>query len=248
MGLDAQAALLTALIFVAALLYASVGHGGASGYLAAMALVGVSATVMRPSALALNVLVSAVAVYRFYKVGAFSHRLFWPLALASVPCAFVAGSLTLPSHFYKPLIGAVLIYAALQSLRTAKASISVELKPVRTWLLVVIGACLGALSGLTGVGGGIFLSPILILCRWAQTKVVSGVAAAFILVNSLAGLAGLATKGVALPQSFVFWAVAALLGGYLGAEMGSKRLGNPNIQRLLALVLLVGGVKMISTA
>jgi uncharacterized protein len=248
MDLDAQAALLTGLIFVAALLYASVGHGGASGYLAAMALVGVSATVMRPSALALNVLVSAVAVVRFYKVGAFSHRLFWPLAVASVPCAFVAGSLTLPSHFYKPLIGAVLIYAAAQSLRTAKASVSVQLEPVRMWLLVVIGVCLGGLSGLTGVGGGIFLSPILILRRWAQTKVVSGVAAAFILVNSLAGLAGLATKGLTLPPAFVFWAAAALVGGYLGAEMGSKRLGNPNIQRLLALVLIVGGVKMITSA
>lgn len=248
MSWDAQATVLTGLIFVAALLYASVGHGGASGYLAAMALVGIPVTVMRPSALALNVLVSALATYRFYKVGAFSHRLFWPLAIASVPCAFVAGTLTLPTHFYKPLVGLVLIYAAVQSFRTAKASVSIELRPVQTWVLVVVGACLGALSGLTGVGGGIFLSPILILYRWASTKVVSGIAAAFILVNSIAGLAGISVRTVPVTTTFAFWAIAAVIGGYLGAEYGSKRLGNPAIQRLLSLVLMVAGIKMIATA
>lgn len=245
---DVRELVLTALIFLAALLYASVGHGGASGYLASMALVSIPVALMRPSALALNILVSLIATYKFARVGAFSHRLFWPLALASVPFAFLGGTLELPTYLYKPLVGVVLIYAAWQSYRTAKASSKVELSPVSTRVLVAVGACLGLLSGLTGVGGGIFLSPILILRRWASTKVVSGIAAAFILVNSLAGLGGIASKSIPVSSGLAYWAVAALVGGYLGAEFGSRRLGNPVIQRLLSLVLLVAGIKMIATA
>lgn len=245
---EVQELVLTALIFLAALLYASVGHGGASGYLASMALVSIPVVVMRPSALALNILVSLVATYKFARVGAFSHRLFWPLALASVPFAYLGGTLDLPTYLYKPLVGAVLIYAAWQSYRTAKASSNVALSPVGTWVLLVVGAILGLLSGLTGVGGGIFLSPILIMQRWASTKVVSGIAAAFILVNSLAGLAGIVSKSTSVSFGLAYWAVAALVGGYVGAEFGSRRLRNPVIQRLLSLVLLVAGLKMIATA
>lgn len=245
---DASELALTALIFLAALLYASVGHGGASGYLASMALVGIPVAVMRPSALVLNILVSLISTYKFFRVGAFSHRLFWPLALASIPFAYLGGTLELPTHLYKPLVGAVLLYAALQSYRTAKSSSDVELQPVGIGVLVVVGACLGLLSGLTGVGGGIFLSPILILRRWASTKVVSGIAAAFIMVNSLAGLAGIASKAMPVSFGLAYWVIAALVGGYLGAEFGSRRLGNPMIQRLLSLVLLVAGIKMIATA
>ena len=245
---DVRELVLTALIFVAALLYASVGHGGASGYLAAMALVSVPVALMRPSALVLNILVSFVATYKFARVGAFSHRLFWPLALASIPFAYLGGTLELTSHLYKPLVGVVLIYAAWQSFHTAQGSSNVELHPVKIWLLLVTGAALGLLSGLTGVGGGIFLSPILILGRWASTKVVSGIAAAFILVNSLAGFGGIASKAVPVSFGLTYWAAAALLGGYLGAEYGSRRLGNPMIQRLLSLVLLIAGIKMMATA
>jgi uncharacterized membrane protein YfcA len=242
-----QDALVAGLIFAAALLYSAVGHGGASGYLAAMALAGVSPSVMRPTALMLNILVSALATYRFLKVGAFSHRLFWPLAAASVPCAFLGGTLELPAHFYRPVVGLVLIYAAVQSYRRAQASVHVEIRPVATWLLIVVGALLGILSGLTGVGGGIFLSPLLILRRWAATKVVSGIAAAFILVNSIAGFAGLAVREVPAGTTLALWGTAAVVGGLLGSEFGSKRLGNPIIQRLLALVLLVAGSKMLAT-
>lgn len=239
---------LTALIFCAAWLYASVGHGGASAYLAAMALVGTPVDVMRSSALALNVLVALVATYKFARAGAFSHRLFWPLVATSIPCAFIGGLLDLPTAYYKPLVGAVLVYAAWQSFRTAPGSANVELRTPRTGVLVAIGAGLGLLSGLTGVGGGIFLSPLLIMQRWAATKVVSGTSAAFILVNSIAGLAGLAQKSLVLPTGLAGWAVAALVGGYIGAALGSRRLSNPIIQRLLALVLLIAGVKMIATA
>lgn len=245
--MDLHDILLTALIFGAALLYASVGHAGASGYLAAMALMGIAPAVMKPTALSLNVLVAVVATYRFYRVGAFSHRLFWPLAFASIPLAFIGGTLSLPSHYYKPLVGALLIYAAWRSFKTASTSAHVIIQPVGIPTLLAIGASLGLLSGLTGVGGGIFLSPILIFFKWADTKVVSGIAAAFIFVNSVAGLLGVMTHTQTLPASLPYWAIAAVIGGFVGAGLGSRKLGNPTIQRLLALVLLVAGLKMMLT-
>lgn len=248
LAMDAHAILTASLIFVAALLYSSVGHAGASGYLAVMALMAVPPTQMKFAALALNVLVAVIATFRFYRVGAFSHRIFWPLCLTSIPMAFIGGSVSLPGQYYKPIVGILLIYAAWKSYRTAKASANVELRPVSVPVLLAVGAALGLLSGLTGVGGGIFLSPILIFYRWASTKVVSGIAAAFILVNSVAALSGVVTGDYTVPSALPLWALAALVGGVLGAEYGSRRLGNPSIQRLLALVLLVAGIKMILTA
>ncbi len=240
--------ILAALILVAALLYSSVGHAGASGYLAAMALMGISPAVMKPTALTLNILVAVIATAKYYRVGAFSWHLFWPFALASIPFAYLGGSLTLPSHIYKPLVGAVLIYAAWRSFRTAHQPAQSTNGRPHLSLLLLAGAGLGFLSGLTGVGGGIFLSPLLLFFRWAEVKVISGIAAAFILVNSIAGLLGVITSAPALPSALPYWAVAAVIGGYVGAEYGSKRLGNPTIQKLLAVVLVVAGAKMIATA
>lgn len=240
--------ILAVLILIAALLYSSVGHAGASGYLAAMALVGVSPAVMKPAALTLNILVAIIATAKYYRVGAFSWHLFWPLALASVPFAYLGGTLTLPGHIYKPLVGVVLMYAAWRSFRTAHhASHIVHARP-HVMFLLLAGAALGFLSGLTGVGGGIFLSPLLLFFRWAQIKVISGIAAAFILVNSIAGLLGTITTAPTLPSALPYWAVAAVVGGYIGAEYGSKRLGNSTIQKLLAVVLAIAGAKMIATA
>ncbi|MES2299456.1 MAG: sulfite exporter TauE/SafE family protein [Pseudomonadota bacterium] len=236
------------LVFVAAVLYSSVGHAGASGYLAAMALASLPPAEMRPTALALNVLVAVIATYRFSSIGAFSHRLFWPLCISSMPLAYLGGTITLPGHFYKPVIGLVLLYAAWKSFQTAASAGSVETRPVAKPVLLVVGGVLGFLSGITGVGGGIFLSPVLILCRWANTKEASGVAAAFILVNSAAGLLGVFSTSQTLPSAFPFWAIAAMFGGIIGAEYGSRRLGNPSIQRLLSLVLLIAGLKMLLTA
>lgn len=249
MSTELENTVLAALIFIAAVLYASVGHGGASGYLAAMALVGLSPATMKPTALALNIFVSVIATYKFYRAGAFSWQLFWPLAIVSIPCAYIGGLLTLPGHIFKPLVGVVLLFAAWRTFKTANTFSQAPSRAAPLPLLLLSGAGLGLLSGLTGVGGGIFLSPLMLLFRWAETKVVSGIAAAFILVNSIAGLLGvLSTKTAALPAALPYWALAAVVGGYLGAEFGSKRLSNPNIRKLLALVLLVAGAKMLATA
>lgn len=237
--------LLALLIGMAALLYSSVGHAGASGYLAAMALLGVAPAVMKPAALALNVLVASIATVKFQRAGAFSWRIFWPLAITSIPCAWLGGTLALPGHIFKPVVGAVLLFAAWQLFRTAATPVVVAAREPSRWLLMPIGAGLGLLSGLTGVGGGIFLSPLLLLLGWAETRVVSGIAALFILVNSMAGLAGTLQTGATLPPALPLWAAAAAIGGWIGASYGSKKLAGTTIRRLLALVLVIAGGKML---
>ena len=234
-------------MLVAAFAYASVGHGGASAYIAAMALAGIAPADMRPIALALNLLVSGIATYKFARAGYFQWRLFWPFAVVSVPLAFFGGAITLPGHAYKVLVGIVLIYAAWQLWRSARAG--EEMREVRQPLLPVamaVGAVLGFLSGLTGVGGGIFLSPLLLIAGWAGTKQTSAVAAPFIFVNSAAGLlAGFAIKSASLPPQIGILAAAVLAGGWLGAEYGSRRFANPLIRRMLAVVLALAGAKML---
>jgi uncharacterized membrane protein YfcA len=237
--------ILTPLIFLAALLFSSVGHGGASAYLAAFALIGMAPASMRPAALCLNVLVASIGLYKFYRAGAFNWRLFWPIALTSVPAAFIGGQITLPNQTYKILVGLCLVFAAFTIFMHANKQDDVIVKPVAKPVLLGLGAGLGFLAGLTGVGGGIFLSPILLYFSWAKTKVISGVAAAFILVNSISGLMGVLTKSPILPAGLIYWALAAVLGGLIGAEYGSKRLTNPVIRKLLALVLLFAGSKMV---
>ena len=229
-------------IFAAALLYSSVGHGGASAYLAVMALAGVAPEEMRPAALTLNILVAGIGSWRFLRAGLFDGRLFWPVALASVPLAFLGGTITLPAVLYQPLVGLALLYAAWQffsdpvpSTRTARP---------HTLAVVLAGAAIGLLSGLTGVGGGIFLSPLLILLAWAPVRQTSGIAACFVLVNSIAGLAGARGAGTSLPEGLALWAVAAVCGGLLGTELGSRRLPPPVLRRLLGLVLAIAGAKM----
>ena len=240
-------ALLAAGMLVAAFGYASVGHGGASAYLAALALAGVAPSQMRPIALVLNILVSAIGTYKFWRAGYFRWRLFWPFAAVSIPLAFLGGAITLPGHAYKVLVGVVLIYAAWQLWHSARAG--AEMREVRdpplAWAMLV-GAALGLLAGLTGVGGGIFLSPLLLLLGWAGTKQTSAVAAPFILVNSIAGIAGaFAVKAATLPSQLWILALAVLIGGWLGAEYGSRRFTNPFIRRLLAVVLASAGAKMV---
>ncbi len=237
---------ISALFFFTALLYASVGHAGASGYLATMALMGMEPAFMKPTALGLNILVAAIATFKFYRVGAFSLRLFIPLVATSIPCAFIGGLVTVPGHVYKPLIGLVLIYSAWRSFATASTPLPMPPRNIERNYLLLAGALLGFLSGISGVGGGIFLSPLLLFLRAAQPKVISGIAAAFILVNSISGLLGSLSQGASLPQPFPYWAVVVIVGGYLGAEIGSKRLANPAILKMLGVVLLFAGIKMLA--
>ena len=244
---DPIVALLAAGMLVAAFAYASVGHGGASAYLAALALAGVAPAEMRPVALALNILVSALATWKFQRAGHFRWRLFWPFAVVSVPLAFAGGAITLPGHAYKALVGAVLVYAAVQLWMSARAGD--EMRPVKAPPLpaaMAVGAALGLLSGLTGVGGGIFLSPLLLMLGWAGTKQTSATSAPFILVNSIAGLAaGFTMKSASLPAHIGVLAIAVLIGGWFGAEYGSRRFANPIVRRVLAVVLASAGAKMI---
>ena len=244
-AVDSAVLLLTVLVFVIALLYASVGHAGASGYLAAMALLGIAPEVMKPTALVLNILVASIAAYRFWRVGAFSWSLFWPLALASVPFAFIGGMLHLPSHWYRPVVGAALLFAAVW---TAWSSYLSAFPVVRTPPLpglLISGVLIGFLSGLTGVGGGIFLSPLLLYFAWAETRVVSGVAALFILLNSIAGLLGLLSGGATLPAMIPVLGVAAMAGGAIGAVLGSRLFSPTVIRKVLAVVLVFAGAKML---
>lgn len=230
-----------------AILYASVGHGGASGYLAAMALFGLAPETMKPIALTLNILVAAIATYKYLRAGRFAWRIFWPFALTSIPCAYWGGFILLPAHYYKLIIGLVLIYTAFRFISNAdQPEYSISNPP--KFIPFILGAIIGLVSGLIGVGGGIFLSPLLILLRWESVKNVSGISALFILVNSIAGLLGyLSSSSPQLPAGVPLWVIAVVIGGYIGAEYGSKRLEAMTIKRLLSLVLLMAGVKMMTT-
>jgi uncharacterized protein len=236
---------LAVLIFAAALLYSSVGHAGASGYLAAMALFGVAPDVMKPTALVLNILVAAIATIKFYRAGCFSWAMFWPFALGSVPFAFIGGVISLPGYLYRPVVGVVLFYAAYRLLQPNPAESSKQVQSVPIGWALALGVSIGLLSGLTGVGGGIFLSPVLLFMGWAEARQTAGISAPFILLNSIAGLLGHLFNISTLPSAIPIWAVAAIVGGYIGADYGSRRFGNITIKRLLAAVLVIAGLKMI---
>jgi len=237
--------IIAVLFLVAAALYASVGHAGASAYLAVMGLFNFAPSVMKPTALALNILVAAVATVKFHRAGLFSWRLFWPFAVVSIPAAFVGGATVLPARWYNIVVGVVLLYAAVWMFRSSLKPFWMETHPPPLWAAVIAGLTIGFLSGLTGVGGGIFLSPLLLYMGWAETRATSGVAAPFILVNSIAGLLGHFSSVAQLPPNIPVWGAAAVLGGWIGASYGSKRAPAPVLRQLLSLVLIVAGVKLI---
>lgn len=238
-----QLPLLTAATLLVAFLYSSVGHAGASGYIAVMTLVGLAPEVIRPTALALNILVASIAAWQFRRAGHFSWRLFWPFAALAVPMAFVGGYVTLPTRVFQVLVGVVLLLSAARFMarpgRDEKAG-----DPPRSAALA-IGGGIGLLSGLTGTGGGIFLTPLLLFMEWAPVRTAGAVSALFILVNSTAGLLGnlSATKGFPVPALALL--AAAGVGGTAGSYLGSSRLPPTAIKRLLAVVLVIAGAKLI---
>jgi len=242
---ESDAVLVGVLVLFIATLYSSVGHGGASGYVAAMALVGLPAPLMRISALVLNLLVAGIASLRFARAGHLAWRALLPFAVTSVPLAFVGGTLTIAGDLHARIVGVVLLFAAVQLLMKARQDPSIKLRAMPLPAALLIGACIGLLSGVTGVGGGIFLSPVLLVGRFGRPKDVSGISAAFIWVNSAAGLLGRWSSAPSLPAALAGWAVAAAVGAAIGAELGSRRVNDATIRRLLAAVLVVAGVKML---
>ncbi len=242
---DQQLYWLAAGIAVVAFLYSAVGHAGASGYIAAMSLFGLAPAVIKPTALVLNICVASIAAFQFWRAGHFSWRLFWPFAVLSIPLAFVGGWLNLPAHLFKILVGLVLLFSAARFF-VRPAMDDVRAEPSR-FVAISAGGALGFLAGLTGTGGGIFLTPLLLLMRWARTKTAAAVSAIFILVNSIAGLAGNIGSTSRFP-AFAMWFVAVVIvAGTAGSYLGSRAFSHVIIKRLLAVVLTIAGLKLIFT-
>lgn len=236
-------ALLGVLVFVSAVLYSSVGHGGASAYLAVMTLFGIPPLVMKPAALVMNLGVAGAGTIRFSSAKLVPWRLLLPLCAGSVPAAYVGGLIELPTRSHRVLLGAVLLVAAV---RLAMRLRTDALRPPPPALaLVATGVVFGLVAGLTGVGGGIFLSPLLILARWEETRKTAGASAFFILVNSAAGLAGHLAGGGGIPPAALPLTAVALAGGLLGSWLGARRLVPVTLRRILAAVLLVAGTKLL---
>jgi uncharacterized membrane protein YfcA len=235
-----------------ALLYASVGHAGATGYIAVMTLLGMPAAAVRPTALLLNVIVATIASVQFIRAGHFRSRLFWPLAVASVPCAFVGGMLTLPTAAFEAVLGGVLLASAARMLFDARSPAAddgttvplTRSRPPVVW--AAIGGAIGLLSGLTGVGGGVFLTPALLAIGGAPVKTIAAVTAPFILVNSLAGLGSGLLVGRPFPAAGLTVIAAAVLGGAIGSYFGAFRLPVRTLRLLMAAVLAFASVKLLT--
>lgn len=238
--------LVAVLVFAVAALYSSVGHAGASGYLGVMALVGLQQAVAKPTATTLNILVATITLVQFARAGHFPWRLLWPFLVGSVPLAYVGGTTTLPDQTYKRVVGVVLLLAAVRLAIGTWPTIPGGARRPPILVAMLIGAGVGLLSGLTGTGGGIFLTPILILFRWADAKPAAGASAGFILANSVAGLAGQWRAGLALPAELPYWVAAAGLGGLFGSTVGAWRFGGTTLRRVLAAMLVAAGAKLVA--
>lgn len=234
-----------AALLAVALLYSSVGHAGASGYIAVLTLFGFAPAVIKPTALVLNVLVATIASVQYRRAGHFTFETFWPFAVLSVPFAFAGGFANLPVHWFQMLVGIVLLFSAARFLANPAPDGAVHAPPRSAAL--GIGGALGLLAGLTGTGGGIFLTPLLLFLGWARTKQAAAVSAVFILVNSLAGLAGTLLAARTLPTVTSAFVAAALLGGTVGAWAGSRHFEPTLVKRMLAVVLTIAGLKLLFT-
>lgn len=232
-------------IAIAAILYSSVGHGGASGYLAVMAMFGLDPAIMKPAALTMNIFVTLLLLSRLTRAGHFDWRLFTPFIITSIPMAFIGGAVTLESSVYRIFVGAALFFAAWRMLVTIENEDNIKLPSL--WVALPVGAVLGFFSGLTGVGGGIFLSPLLLLFNWTNIRGSAAIAAAFILVNSVAAIAGYSTTVTQWPDGIPLLVLMALVGALIGSELCVRRLAPNQLRKLLAVVLAIAGTKMILT-
>ncbi|PWT83865.1 MAG: hypothetical protein C5B58_05745 [Acidobacteria bacterium] len=228
-----------------AFLYSSVGHAGASGYIAVMTLFGLAPTIIRPTALVLNILVASIGTFQFWHAGHFSWKLFWPFALLSVPAAYVGGYLQPAASVLRILIGVVLLFSSARLV--FRRSDPQETSPPSRPIAISVGGGLGFLSGLTGTGGEISLTPLLLFCQWAHIRQAAAVSALFIWVNSIAGLVGYFTKVHSVPSLSLILGAAAIIGGIVGSHLGSRRLAVRVISLFLATILLIAGMKLIFT-
>lgn len=234
------------LLLLVAFLYASVGHGGASGYLALMALFSFTPEIMRPTALVLNVFVSLIAFTQYYRAGYFQWKLFLPFAIVSIPAAFFGGLISIDTGLYKKILAILLIFPVI---RLAGINFQPEksIRKLNIYAALLIGVVIGFLSGMIGLGGGIILSPVILILHWANMKHTAAVSALFIFVNSIAGLAGIFTKDFHFNTEMGLMIVIALTGAIAGAYLGAKKFESIILKRILAVVLLIASVKLIST-
>ena len=242
--LEVHTLLIAGCLFLGAILYTSVGHAGASAYIAVMTLFDLPPAVIKPTALTLNIFVSSYTSLRYIKSKLFNKSLFLYLSLGSVPAAYIGGRINLPSNVYKPVIGLLLLLSGVRFLVQALQSEKAH-RDVNKALAIFIGTCVGLLSGITGTGGGIFLSPLIIWLGWVGVKQASGTAAAFIFVNSVAGLLGNVQSTSSLPSELLVFVVAVLLGALIGTRFGITRLSSIGVKRALGCVLLIAGVKFL---
>lgn len=237
--------LFIALLLIVSFLYSSVGHGGASGYLALMALFGMSPDIMKSSALVMNIFVSLIAFVGYYKAGFFQLKLFLPFAITSIPASFLGAYMTVDALLYKRILGFILIFPILR-LTGLFGKEPQEKKLLNTYLALMIGAAIGFLSGMIGIGGGIILSPIILLLHWGNMKETAALSALFILVNSISGLAGILSIGVAIDPSVFIWVGAVVIGGFAGTYFATTKFTNPTLKKILAFVLLIASVKLLT--
>lgn len=238
-----NAFLLLGALAVIGFFYASVGHGGASGYLAVMALLGYSQDVMRPSALVMNLFVSAISFTQFARGGHFRWKLFWPFALTSVPFAFIGAGISVDPLVYKRILAVCLLFAVAR-LVGLFGNAPAKIKEVNIPLALLAGAILGLVSGVIGIGGGILLSPLILLLGWANAKETAAVSALFIFVNSASGVLRLAMDGLELGTEVIGWVLAAVVGGLAGGYFGAQRLNEPRLRQLLGFVLFLASIKL----
>ncbi|WP_412987715.1 sulfite exporter TauE/SafE family protein [Pontimicrobium sp. IMCC45349] len=231
---------------IVAFLYASVGHGGASGYLALMALFSVAPETMKPTALLLNLFVAGISFYYYYKEGFFNKKLFLVFALASIPLAFLGGTLEIDASLYKKILAILLVFAILKMLNVFGKE-NDRVKKIKLWQGLIVGGVIGFFSGLIGIGGGIILTPVILLFHWGKMKEAAAVSALFIWVNSASGLIGQLSSGVTLEAHSFLLVVIALIGGALGGYFGSKRINNLYLRYILAFVLVIACVKLYFT-
>lgn len=238
--------LFLAILPIISFLYSSVGHGGASGYLALMALFSFAPETMKPTALLLNLFVAGISFYYYYKAGHFNKKLFLTFAIASIPLAFIGGTIEIDASIYKKILAILLVFAILKMLNVFGKTSS-QIVPVKLWQGLVFGGIIGFFSGLIGIGGGIILTPLILVLHWGNMKEAAAVSALFIWVNSVAGLIGQISSGVVLEKSAFLMVAIALIGGVLGGYLGSKKINNQGLRYILSFVLIIASIKLFFT-